>query len=83
MATLGAGVNGSMSTALDADIVSFSKTQGLYGGISLSGAILSSDAGTDQHYYGAPLDLRQIVVNMQGANPGANPLREMLTRYGG
>jgi SH3 domain-containing YSC84-like protein 1 len=83
VATLGAGVNGSMSTALDADIVSFSKTEGLYGGISLSGAILSGDAGTDQRYYGAPLDARQIVVNMQGANPGANPLREMLTRYGG
>jgi SH3 domain-containing YSC84-like protein 1 len=83
VATLGAGVNGSMSTALDADIVSFSKSEGLYGGISLSGAILSSDAGTDQRYYGAPIDARQIVVNMQGSNPGANPLREMLTRYGG
>ena len=40
-------------------------------------------AGTDQAYYGAPLDARQIVVDMQGSNPGANPLREMLTRYGG
>jgi SH3 domain-containing YSC84-like protein 1 len=83
VATLGAGVNGSMSTALDADIVSFSKSEGLYGGISLSGAILSDDAGTDQRYYGAPLDARQIVVDMRGSNPGANPLREMLARYGG
>jgi lipid-binding SYLF domain-containing protein len=83
VATLGAGVNGSMSTALDADIVSFSRSEGLYGGISLSGAILADDAGTDQRYYGAPLDARQIVVNMRGSNPGANPLREMLTRYGG
>jgi SH3 domain-containing YSC84-like protein 1 len=72
-----------MSTALDADIVSFSTSEGLYGGISLSGAILSSDAGTDQHYYHTPIDARQIVVNMQGDNPGANPLREMLSRYGG
>ena len=83
VATLGAGVNGSMSTALDADIVSFSKTEGLYGGISLSGAILSDDAGTDQAYYGAPLDARQIVVNMRGDNPGANPLRSTLARFGG
>ena len=83
VATLGAGVNGSMSTALNADIVSFSKSEGLYGGISLAGSILSNDAGADQAYYGSPLDARQIVVDMQGSNPGANPLREMLTRYGG
>ncbi len=83
VATLGAGVNGSMSTALDADIISFSKSQGLYGGISLAGSVFSNDSGREQAYYGAPLDARQIVVDMQGANPGANPLRAMLTRYGG
>jgi SH3 domain-containing YSC84-like protein 1 len=83
VATLGAGVNGSMSTALNADIVSFSKSQGLYGGISLAGSIISNDSGTEQSYYGSPLDARQIVVDMQGSNPGANPLRAMLTKFGG
>jgi lipid-binding SYLF domain-containing protein len=83
VATLGAGVNGSMSTGLTADIISFSKSEGLYGGISLAGSILSNDAGAEQAYYGSSLDARQIVVDMQGSNPGANPLREMLTRYGG
>jgi lipid-binding SYLF domain-containing protein len=83
VATLGAGVNGSMSTALDADILTFSKTQGLYGGVSLQGSILSNDAGAEQSYYGNVSDARQIVVDMQGNNPGANPLRAMLSRYGG
>jgi lipid-binding SYLF domain-containing protein len=83
VATLGAGVNGSMSTALDADILTFSKTQGLYGGVSLQGSILSNDAGAEQSYYGNVTDARQIVVDMQGNNPGANPLRAMLSRYGG
>jgi lipid-binding SYLF domain-containing protein len=83
VATLGAGVNGSMSTAIDADILTFSKTQGLYGGVSLQGSILSNDAGAEQSYYGSVSDARQIVVNMQGNNPGANPLRAMLSRYGG
>jgi lipid-binding SYLF domain-containing protein len=83
VATLGAGVSGAMSTALDADIITFSKSQGLYGGISLSGSILSNDSGAEQRYYGQQLDARQIVVDMQGNNPGANPLREMLHRYGG
>jgi lipid-binding SYLF domain-containing protein len=83
VATLGAGVNGAMSAGLTADIVSFSMSEGLYGGISLSGSIFSNDAATEQTYYGSQLDARQIVVNMQGNNPGANPLREMLGKFGG
>ncbi len=83
VATFGTGVNGSMSTALNADIISFSKSQGLYGGVSLGGSVLSNDAGAEQAYYGTQLDARQIVVDGQGQNPGANPLRTLLGRYGG
>jgi len=83
VATFGTGVNGSMSTALNADIISFSKSQGLYGGVSLSGSVLSNDSGSNQSYYGTQLDARQIVVDGQGQNPGANPLRTLLGRYGG
>ena len=82
VATLGAGVNGAMSTAINADILTFSKAQGLYGGISLSGSVISNDAGVEQAYYGSQLDARQIVVDGQGSNPGANPLRTTLGRYG-
>ena len=83
VATLGAGVSGSMSTAYNADIISFSKSQGLYGGISLAGSILSNDSGAEQNYYGSTLDARQIVEDMQGSNPGANPLRATLAKFGG
>jgi lipid-binding SYLF domain-containing protein len=83
VATFGTGVNGSMTTAMNADIISYSKSQGLYGGVSLSGSILSNDSGAEQTYYGTQLDARQIVVDGQGSNPGANPLRTLLGRYGG
>ncbi len=83
VATIGANANGSMSTALDADIITLSKTQGLYGGISLSGSVLANDSGAEQSYYGRMLDAREIVLGMEGANPGASPLRETLARYGG
>ncbi len=83
VATFGTGVNGSMSTGLNADIISFSKSQGLYGGVSLGGSVLSNDSGSNQSYYGTQLDARQIVVDGQGQNPGANPLRTLLGRYGG
>lgn len=83
VATFGTGINGSMSTALKADIVSFAKSQGLYVGISLAGTVFSNDAGREQAYYGQALNTRQIVVDGMGTNPGANPLRDVLKQYGG
>ncbi|OYV49044.1 MAG: hypothetical protein B7Y73_03915 [Acidocella sp. 35-58-6] len=83
IATLGAGVNGSMSTALNADILTLSKTEGLYGGISLAGSVFSNDSGMEQSYYGNADDARDIIINMKASNPGANPLRAMLTKFGG
>ncbi|HET8995603.1 MAG TPA: lipid-binding SYLF domain-containing protein [Acetobacteraceae bacterium] len=82
IATIGAGVQGSTTAAVGADIVAFAQSRGLYGGISLEGSILSSRSGWDQAYYRQPLGSRQIVMQMQGANPGADPLRAVLTRYG-
>jgi lipid-binding SYLF domain-containing protein len=83
IATLGAGVNGSMSTGLTADILTLSKSQGAYGGISLEGSILGYDSGTAQSYYGSPVGAREIVLNMTVSNLGANPLRALLSKYGG
>lgn len=82
-ATYGTGVAGGMSTDLNTDIVTFSKSQGLYGGATISGSSLSNDANAQQAYYGTDLSARQIVIDMQGSNIGANPLRGMLARYGG
>jgi SH3 domain-containing YSC84-like protein 1 len=82
IATLGAGIQGSTTTAVGADIVAFSASRGLFGGVALEGSVMSSDSAADQTYYGQPLGARQLVIQMQGANPGADPLREVLTRNG-
>jgi lipid-binding SYLF domain-containing protein len=82
VATLGAGIQGSTTTAVGADIVAFSAARGLYGGISLEGSVMSAQTPWNQSYYGQPLAARQLVMQMQGSNPGADPLRDVLTRYG-
>jgi lipid-binding SYLF domain-containing protein len=82
VATIGGGVQGSTTASLGADIVAFSSTRGLYGGISLDGSVMGARTEWDQAYYGQPFGTHEIVVGMQGANPGADPLREVLTRYG-
>jgi lipid-binding SYLF domain-containing protein len=82
VATYGAGVQGSTTTAVGADIIAFAASRGLFGGIALEGSVLSSKSESNAAYYGQALDGRSIVMQMRGSNPGAEPLREVLTRYG-
>lgn len=83
VANFGAGVGGGTTAALNADIVTFAENRGLFAGVSLDGAVLSADPASNQAYYGMPADTRDVVVSMQANNPGANPLRAVLARYGG
>jgi len=82
VATIGASVQGATTAAVGADIVAFATSRGLFGGVALEGSIMSSRSESNQAYYGQAFSGRQIVVQMQGVNPGADPLREVLTRYG-
>ena len=81
-ATVGAGVEGSTTAALRADIVAYSQSRGLFAGIALDGSILTSDTAWNRSYYGQDLAARQIVMQMQANNAGASPLRQALTEYG-
>jgi lipid-binding SYLF domain-containing protein len=82
IATLGAGINGSTTAAAGADIVAYTSARGLFGGIGFEGSSMSTDTEANQRYYGQAYAARQIVVQMQGSNPGADPLRDVLTKYG-
>jgi lipid-binding SYLF domain-containing protein len=82
VATVGAGIQGSTTTAVGADIVAFAASRGLFGGVALEGSVMSTDTTGNQAYYGQPFAARQLVMQMQGGNPGADTLRDVLTRYG-
>jgi lipid-binding SYLF domain-containing protein len=82
VATIGAGVQGSTTTNFGADIIAFSATRGLYGGISLAGSVMGARSEWNQAYYGSGYGTQDIVIGMRGSNPGADPLRQILTRYG-
>ena len=82
VAAYGAGIQGSTTAAVGADIVAFSASRGLFGGIALEGSVMSAETAWNQAYYGQAYAARQLVMQMQGNNPGADPLRDVLTRYG-
>lgn len=81
--TLGAGIEGATTAALRADIVAFARSRGLFLGVSLDGSIISVKSAWNAAYYGRPIGAQEIVLEGQGNNPGAAPLREMLARFSG
>jgi len=83
VATVGAGVSGATTAALRADIVAFAQARGLFAGIALDGSLISQRTEWNQAYYGQYLSPQQIVLNRQGNNPGADPLREVLGQLSG
>ena len=79
---IGGGVEGATTAALRADIVGFTRARGLFAGVALSGTLLSTKSDWNREYYGKALAAQQIVVSMEASNPAADPLREILMRYG-
>jgi lipid-binding SYLF domain-containing protein len=82
LVTIGGGVEGATSVALNADIVAFARTRGLFAGVSLQGSVMNSDSEGDEAYYGQPVGPIDIVRAMRVNNPGADPLRAALMRTG-
>ncbi len=82
LATVGAGIQGATTGALGADLVAFSQTRGLFAGVSIEGSLIGQRSEWNRAYYGREMGSREIVIEMQASNPGADPLREVLTRFG-
>jgi lipid-binding SYLF domain-containing protein len=82
VATVGGGLGGATTAAAGADILVFAESRGLFGGVSVEGSLLTLRSDWDTAYYGEPYSARQIVEQMAAANRGADPLREVLTRFG-
>lgn len=82
LATIGAGISGGTTAALRADVVSVSKSRGLYAGISLEGSLLARRNEDNTAYYGRTVSPEQIVLSMEAHNPGADNLRAALIRWG-
>ena len=81
---LGGGAKGSVGVPeVTTDIVSFSRTKGLYGGLNLEGSLLVVRTGLNEVYYGEgtlPID---IVIAKKVVNPGADELRAALEKITG
>jgi len=78
----GGSVSGATTTAVGADILAYARARGLFAGIALEGSLVSARSEWNRSYYGQDIGARQVVVAMQAHNPGADPLRAALMRFG-
>lgn len=85
-ASVAAGPVGRTATAntdayMTAEILSWSRTKGLFAGISLSGASLRPDREGNKELYGVKLDNRQILMTKREAPAAAHGLIAELDKY--
>jgi len=75
------GMGASAATAnLSADILSFSRSKGLYGGISLDGAVVAVRNSLNRAYYGKEVSPAEILVSRAVTNPKAATLTELVSK---
>ena len=67
--------------AMRAEILTYSRTRGVFAGIALNGATLRDDDDTNQELYGKELPNKQIVLENTAAPKAAAPLLAKLNKY--
>ena len=85
-AEVAAGPVGRSSTAqtdakLTAQILSYSRSRGVFAGVSLQGATLREDLDENQQLYGQRYSNRDIVMNGSHVAAGSSELIALLNRY--
>ncbi len=74
-ASIAAGpVGAGAKSSVTADFVSFSRSQGLYGGVNFDGTVITVNNDWAQTYYGKPVLAPDILVRGDVSNKQAEPL---------
>jgi len=78
--TVGAGVGGATTTNLDADIVAFARSVGLFGGIAIEGSYIEAAEKWNRIYYGRSVEAEDVLIQGAVRQPHADVLRNALAR---
>ena len=78
--SVAAGPVGAGAKVQTADIIAFSRTKGLFGGIALEGAVIKIRGKWNSAYYGKSVSPADIIIRGDVANPQADGLREVVSK---
>jgi lipid-binding SYLF domain-containing protein len=77
----GRTASASTDIVMKAEILSYSRSRGLFAGVSLEGSTLRSDGGANENLYGRKLSARDIIIKNAVKSPvAAAPLIAMLNK---
>ncbi len=67
--------------AMKAKILSYSRSRGVFAGVSLKGTTMNQDEDANSAVYGKPLNSDEILAGGVAMPAGAKPLTDVLTKY--
>jgi lipid-binding SYLF domain-containing protein len=76
----GAQATGYNAAAMHVDVLTYSRSSGLFAGVSLEGASMETDDDANKALYGKAVSAKQIVEGGQAVPDAAKPLDEELTK---
>src|SRR5436309_3734848 len=72
------GRTASGAVAPTAAVYTYSRSKGLFAGVSLEGAVIGTQRDSNSRYYGRPVRADEILSGVTAPPPGAAPLRRAL-----
>ena len=76
----GRSVGAGAKSDVIADLITFSRSKGVYGGLNLDGTVVSSNDDWNKAYYGRPALPPDILIKASVSNPNAQKLLGEVSR---
>lgn len=81
-ASVAVGPVGAGAKAQTSDILAYSRSKGLYGGVNVEGAVLDVQDDWNRDYYSAKVSPADILIDRKVSNDGAEALRAAVAKVG-
>ncbi len=81
--SVAAGPTGAGAQVATADVLAFARTKGLFGGLTVEGAVIEPKEKWNEAYYGQAASPEDVLVAQRVGNPQADPLRQAIARARG
>jgi lipid-binding SYLF domain-containing protein len=76
----GAQATGYNADAMKTDVLTYSRSKGLFAGVSLEGASMETDDDANKDLYGKAVSAKEVISGGQAVIPAAKPLVEVLDK---
>jgi len=80
---VGRSTSAQTDATMRAEILSWSRSRGVFGGLTLQGVTMRDDKSVDEALYGAGVDRKEVLRGKRNAPPTAQELISLLNKYSG